>query len=221
MANHLAKGERLLPVDEGAQNQSFSDFRVELLEAVKAKDADFLLEITHPKVSFGGRGGSIEEFKQYWRIDSANSQLWKELETILKLGSTFRPKKHESEPNGKTFVVPYLLESFPAERLRHGNAVVASNEVTLRAKPNVCSEKVATLGYHIVRTDLDQSVMTDRGQTSEMMPFTQRYAWFKVVTTAGQEGYVEAQYIRSPMDYHAFFNNESGKWLMTALVAHS
>lgn len=42
---------------------------------------------------------------------------------------------------------------------------------------------------------------------------------FKVTTDKGVIGYVSGKYVRSPIDYRAFFQQVDGKWQLTAFVA--
>ena len=35
----------------------------------------------------------------------------------------------------------------------------------------------------------------------------------------GRQGYVHKDYLRSQIDYRAFFSNQSGRWLMTTVIA--
>ncbi len=44
-------------------------------------------------------------------------------------------------------------------------------------------------------------------------------AWICIRLPDDREGFVSAQFIRSPTDYRAGFKKTSGKWLLTHLVA--
>ena len=76
-----------------------------MLEAIDRRDVAYVLRILDPAIknSFGGDGG-IEEFKQAWKPESPDSELWTELRFVLAHGGAFQ------EGN---FVAPYFFSSFP------------------------------------------------------------------------------------------------------------
>ena len=80
----LAKGLQLLPIDEASKDSSFLKFREELLQAVERRDATYVLGILDPHIknNFGGDGG-IDEFRETWKPEQADSELWKELRFVL------------------------------------------------------------------------------------------------------------------------------------------
>ncbi|MEO1400964.1 MAG: hypothetical protein AAFV72_06860 [Cyanobacteria bacterium J06635_1] len=59
----------------------------------------------------------------------------------------------------------------------------------------------------------------DRSQSIEDENRQGEFLWLKVATTEGQEGYVEGQFVRSPIDYRALFKEEEGQWVMTFFAA--
>ncbi len=81
---------RLAPSDEGKNDPSFHAFRQKLLEAISRKDAKFLLSIVDPniQISFGGEEG-IRAFREVWKPDDVNSEVWDTLAQLLRLSGTF------------------------------------------------------------------------------------------------------------------------------------
>ncbi len=209
----FAPGEILLPVDEGFKDESFQAFRAQLIEAVENKDKAFLLTIVHPDIQNGySREYGIEDFQRRWQLDKADSRLWDELETVLKLGGAFHPSEPAGEGDADVFVAPYVSSSFPAEYTGFEYAAIAATDVALRAEPAVDSAAITALSYNIVKVDYSQSVINGEGRESQ-------YVWLKVTTTEGEEGFVKGQYVRRPADYRAHFENEAGGWLLTFFAA--
>src|SRR6187200_2668650 len=92
----------LKPVDEAATSPDFLSFRTRLEAIVAKRDIAGLVVILDPEIraSFGSDHG-IEAFKAMWNLNEPDTQLWKELGTVLALGGTF---------SGPTeFTAPYLL----------------------------------------------------------------------------------------------------------------
>jgi hypothetical protein len=206
---------KLYPVDEGIQDPSFKAFREKLLEAARKRDADFVLTILDPHIlnSFGGDGG-IEEFKKQWKLDQPDSsKLWKELADILSKGGSFLDFDGKRE-----FCAPYVSSQWEkvANQLPSGKdgidyAAVVGENVDLRLEPNPTAPVIDTLSYNIVRIDYDASVPDERD--------TDYFAWIKVTTTSGKQGYVAGKYVSSPTAFRACFKKVGEKWFMTSLVA--
>jgi len=87
--NTKYKEVKLHPVDEAYKNPKFKEFRNKLIQAVKNKDTNFLLNHIDDKImfSFGDDNGK-KNFIKSWHlnINSQNSNIWSELYEILRLG---------------------------------------------------------------------------------------------------------------------------------------
>jgi len=206
---------KLYPVDEGAQDPSFTAFREKLIEAARKHDTDFILSILDPQIlnSFGGDGG-IKEFKEQWKlVEPDTSKLWKELVSILANGGSFI-----NFDGKKEFCAPYVSSQWEkvANQLPTGQdgvdyAAVAAEKVDLRLEPNLAAPVIGTLSYNIVKIDYDASVPDERD--------SDYFAWIKVTSASGQQGYVPGKYVISPTGYRACFKKVGEKWNMTSLVA--
>jgi hypothetical protein len=197
----VAEGRRLDPVDEAPLDPSFLKFREDLLRAVDRRDAPFILSILDPSIknSFGGNDG-IAEFRQMWRLEKADSELWGVLQSVLTHGGTFRDD---------FFTAPYVFSSFPSDLTGddlegyHLGAVLEEN-VPLRSRPDENSPPAVRLSYHIVKT-IDEPGLPA--------------GWIKVATTTGTSGYIPMSTFRNVIDYRASFTRQSGAWRMIMLLA--
>lgn len=186
----------LKPVDEGAQQTSFLKFRNQLLKTIERKDAKGLLAIVNKdiKVSFGVENG-IAGFKELWKLDKpATSQVWKELSTVLKMGGSFS--------NKNTFVAPYVFSNWPGDVDAFDYAAVIAKNVNIRAKPALNAAVLKTVSYEILP-----------------IKFSDNLHWVTVGLANGNQGYIASQYIRSSVDYRAFFEKINGRWQMTVFIA--
>lgn len=203
--SNLAAQERYVrPVDEGAKDASFKEFREKLVVAVKNRDKKFVLGILDPnvKLSFGGDGG-IADFKKMWKIDSPRSKFWAEFSAIITNGGTFYDEK--------TFAAPYSFTSFPDDLDAFQYSVIFGDKVNLRAKPALSAEVISQLSYNVVKVDYENSIKI-KNQENE-------YSWLKIQTLGSQTGFVSAEFVRSPIDYRAIFVKENGKWMLSAFIA--
>jgi hypothetical protein len=206
LVNISAQERFVKPVDEAEKNPSFLAFRKQLIEAVKKRDVKFLLGIVDKNIKngFGGDDG-IENFKKNWKIYNRNSELWKELLTVLNNGGNF------DKNNTNAFYAPYLFNIFPEDLDAFEYQAIFGNNVNLRAKPDINSSIVASLSYNVVKTDWEKSVKSTTNKNEAL--------WLKIETLGGKKGYVKPEFVRSSIDYRAGFEKIRGKWTMTFFLA--
>jgi hypothetical protein len=187
----------LLPVDEAAAVPDFFSFRARLLQVIARRDAAALLEIVDPDIKngFGGDDGKAA-FERDWRPSSADSRVWETLAAVLALGG-----KRSGEDG---FTAPYVFAAWPDGIDGFEHVAVIGDRVVVRRAPRLDAAEVARVGFEVLRRGRD-----DRAPE----------AWTPVITPDGQPGYISSQYVRSPIDYRAFFTKKNGRWLMVMLLA--
>ena len=195
----VVEGPKLAPIDEGASDPSFAEFRSNLLEAVRRHDATALIASVDPKIrTTFGAGGGVSDFRKQWRIEDPRSPVWTELERILTLGGTFT--RNAPAPQ---FWAPYVYSAWPESQDAFSSLAIIATDVPLHQDASQSSPAIATLSLDIVQ----------RG------PATDNERWTDVVTKDGRNGWVETKFARSPIGYRAGFVKTNGKWRMNALVA--
>ncbi len=200
-----AQARHLYPVDETDRDASFREFKELLERAVKTRDVSFLLGILDPRItnSFGGDGG-VEEFRETWRPENADSEVWDILGLILSLGVT-----EESGREGTLFCAPYVFRRFPDELDPFEHYAVIRSDAPLRIRAEPDAPITGRVSYEIV-------------EGLEWLPSQNERkldSWVKVRTSAGAEGFMSARDVWSPVGYRAGFKKKQGKWVMTFLVA--
>jgi len=199
---------KLLPVDEASKDPTFKAFRDALIDAVKKKDTQFLLNSVAPDIQndFGG-GNGVANFKATWKLARVSeSKVWAELDAILSMGGSFRV-----EGGKKTFWAPYVYSAWPDDLDCGEDAqcyAVTAEHVNVRSQPSSTAPIVASLSYEIVKSKGEEP---DPAKTPE--------GWTKIVVPGSGVGYIATKFIRSPGSYRAGFAKIKGKWLMTALIA--
>ncbi|HBR55966.1 MAG TPA: hypothetical protein DEA22_00595 [Blastocatellia bacterium] len=203
----LAQERYLMPKDEAARDKSFAPFRSKLIDAVKRRDAKFILSILDADIknSFGGNDG-IEEFKEYWQIESANSKFWGEFLPVIGNGGHFQA---EGEGGLPIFTAPYSFTGFPDDLDAFEHSVIFGSRVNLRKAPNLTSPIVGKLSYNIVRVT-NTIPLSDDAESPD---------WYEIETLGRLRGFVKAEYVRSPIDYRAGFQKKSGVWKMIFFIA--
>jgi hypothetical protein len=206
---------KLPPVDEADRDPSFVAFRAKLLEAVEKKDATFVLSILDRSIinSFGGDGG-VEEFKEQWKLEQPDSELWTELKTILSLGGSFVKDSGEISQ----FCAPYVYSTWDRVEGKVSDlddvpsyGAIVGDKVAVRREPRDDSEAIATLSYDVVAVVYENSIAEKDKEG--------RFTWLNVATMDGKQGFVKQNEFRSPLEYRACFTKTGKEWKMTVLVA--
>ncbi len=188
---------KLYPVDEGARDESFAQFRRQLRAAVDRRDVRFIESILDPEIlnSFGGDGGP-KEFRETWKLDRpSRSTLWRTLRSVLSMGS--------GEITGQ-FCAPYVFAKFPDWKgLDDFYAVaVIKKKVPAYDRPDARAPVRAYYSYDV----LNSAPGAPPG-------------WLQIQRPSGQPLYIRRADARSPIDYRACFHKREERWFMTTLVA--
>jgi hypothetical protein len=206
--NVFSQNQKLIPRSEYDQDSSLNAFVIKLKEAIKQKDKNYILSILDKgiKISFGGEDG-IDEFINYWNIDSKNTKLWSILDKILNLGGVYT---HDQDSKYQ-FVFPYVFEL----DLENGDdyfsvSVVTTNNLVVKEKPDNQSKTIGELSYDVVWIEYSDSFKTE----------FEAKGWTYMRTLDNRIlGYVESEYLYSPIDYRMFLSNIDNSWKITCLIA--
>jgi hypothetical protein len=204
----IAQNQRLLPRNEYKNDSSLSSFVDKLKVAIKSKDKQFIISVLDKNIrnSFGGDDG-IEEFKQMWKFNSSNSDLWKTMERIINYGGVFITRKESRHQ----FVFPYIFEL----ELKNSDdyfsvMVVTVGKLKVKEKPDLNSRTVGELSYDVVWIEY----------SDEFKPKFEVEGWTYIRTLDKKIiGYVPSEYLYSPIGYRMFLSKIDNKWIITTLVA--
>jgi hypothetical protein len=196
------EGPKLMPVDEAAKDPNFVEFRERLLEAARRRDDEFLSEVIDPNIrtGFGPAGGAVA-FRRQWKLDTHESPLWDELETILTLGGGFNPAS-----GGSQFWAPYVYSAWPERHDAFRSLAVIEDDVPLYERPDVSARVIGRLSYDIVANEDVPAAELAGG-------------WTRVMTVDGRSGWVDSLTVRSPVGYRAGFTRRNGQWRLSAFVS--
>ncbi|MGE0083101.1 MAG: SH3 domain-containing protein [Desulfococcaceae bacterium] len=195
---HAWRENKLFPADEGETDASFCSFRQKLLEAVRNRDTEFVLNVLDPKVVISPPDADgivqdfgIEAFRKKWQPEHVFSPLWDEMAEILSLGGSF------VDDNKKQFVAPYVHSLWPKDRDAAEYWAVIGNNISVREQPGLNSAVIASCSYEVLRAEL-----------------TKNRKWIKVALPDGRTGYVFGQFIRNRNDYSIGFEKVNDRWFI-------
>ena len=206
VAPAAAQERKFAPVDEAANDASWTAFRKRLLDAVEKRDLKFVLSILDRNVraSIDGERGTAG-FRKAWDVDAADTPLWRELRAALVLGSAWLSSKQKGS---RELCAPYLLARWPSDVDPLDYGAIVATDVLVKAGPHADSNTMQTLSYDIVL--VSDWEIADRNQGDKQR-------WVKIRVKSG-EGYVPEEQIRSPIEQTACFAKTDGRWRMTAFA---
>ncbi len=201
---------RFEPLDQADLNPHFILFKDSMLQALQQKDTAFLLGHIGDKIAMSFDVEQTKaEFINNWNLQSApeNSSLWGVLIEVLEMGGLF------SSSEFNFFICPYTF--FLSVENPYAHKAVVGTEVRIRNKPGLEGAVLGSLNFEIV-----EGVPLDPGETPvEQTIGGEIHTWEKVKTSNGNVGYVYGKFLKSPIDFRAFFAFQQDKWMLSTLVA--
>jgi hypothetical protein len=178
------------PRDEAVRDPQLVAVRAQLRKAVARRDAAGVLELTGPEIRTSfGPDDGLEFFKR--DLADKRGEIWDELGAVLALGGVFETPE--------AFVAPFSFGcGEPGEEV-----VIVGRGVRVRSRPHSAAAVLSSVSFAILR-------VSDR----EWAP-----GWRPVQLPDGRQGFIAARFVRSPIDYRAYFTKVNGVWRLTAFIA--
>jgi len=198
----LAQTMKMEPVDEASRDPSFVAYRATLLEAVRARDPNAVVNLASSDImlSFGGETGRASLRRNLEGFESWQGEVyWNELQRVLELGGVFL--------EDGAFCTPYLACLDPqgcADCDPFDIVFVTGSDVAARAAPEIDAAIVARLSYDVLRMDADAYSGEE---------------WYPVFLPTGRKAFVSTGDARMSIDYRARFDKIGGLWQMTVFIA--
>ncbi|HWK42179.1 MAG TPA: hypothetical protein VNR60_09625 [Croceibacterium sp.] len=189
----LAAGP-LAPRDTCATVAGADDFRAQLADAVKRRDADAFAALAAQdiKLDFGGGASSAELRK---RLEDKSWDLWNELDELMALGCSANAQ------GGIT--IPWFFDQDLGRINPVSGWLVTGERVPVLSAPDPDSAEVATISWSVVElTALDPERDYQQVQLSDK-----------------QQGFIATDKLRSVIDYRLIASSRNGRWRITSFVA--
>lgn len=193
----------IMPADEANENDSFREFRIEMLSAIKEKDVKFITSHISKNIMYSCDGMyGAEGFINKWGLNEnpETSELWTTLEQVLELGSRMYGYDDYIRVN-----VPYIFASFPVTHSPLEYSVCVDKNVNVYSNPSIDSNVITQLNYNIIKTISDYKIREIHNEG---------IVWCKIQLPSGERGYVNSKYIRGAYEYRATFIFEDSTWKM-------
>lgn len=197
---------QLPPHQEQTYDADFETAYKDFTDAVNKKDLAALDAFLDDEIltSYGVDSGKAN-FYEFWHLntDPDQSALWTELSKIISIGGTYSKED-------RTFIAPYVYSDFPDKINPIESFAVISPQVNVYEEKDLASNVIAYLSYNIIK--LDESEFSEYWNKSDQ-------DLIYIETPSGKKGYVQKQFLRSPMDYRLSIVNKNDAWKLTYLIA--
>jgi hypothetical protein len=199
--------------------QAFLD---EVNAAVAARDVDAFVNLAdvHVLLTFGGGEGAAQLREELAADDGA---LWNETADLMAMGCAIS-KVNDAGQSGDesqftTIILPwYLAQDTGGDPFE--TVIVTGEDVPVHHAASLTSPPLAYVSWEAVQ------LVPEPGETGINYSGDQETGWLRVRLPAGSgagadpvEGYMQAENLRSVVDYRLLANNGDGRWKISALIA--
>jgi hypothetical protein len=184
---------RITPVDQGAENTTFREFRYQLRQAITDGDLKRVLAMTSADVKVTNGRTGIAALRREWQMDRSSQGFLRELDGILKMGGRF-------SQSSCTFVAPYVWTEFP-ESLHDVDYVVAIQErAPILERPGT--------GRTVAYASTGELLKFDLGERN----------WLHVTTANGTGGYINQSTVRKSNAYRLYITKIMEEWKIVGFL---
>jgi hypothetical protein len=188
----------LLPLDEGVSDRSFNAFCEQFRSEVRNRNLNAVLASVEPRLK--------PEMQTVLLGGLPGAPGWEAMSRALALGGSFTTTRG-AERGRREFCAPYTYSAYPdvIPNSLVGELdpwVIIGAHVPVRARPRSDSPALIYLDHELVSVN---------GLESPGIPPP---LWFGVVVER-HEGWVSADSIRNPEDYHVCFADSGSNWVLS------
>ena len=206
----------LKPVDEASREPALVTVRTEAIAALQARSPARFTAVVAEDLSLGAFGHGKDELRRILdsyvapNVDHAAPTLLDEIVAALSLGGAFTSIYGERQ-----FCAPYVYGAYPSSYPLPNDTdypilVILRPNVEVKAAADPASRTIGRLSYRLVRVgDAGGEHYSRDGST-----------WYRIefATRNGIYGFVEADAVRSPEDYHVCFAKRDGRWQIVTIA---
>lgn len=188
----------LAPREECLDQPGAGEFLANLRRAVEARDEAAFLALAADDIILDFGGGTGKELLRE-RLNAEDGYLWDALDQIMTLGCA---------SDGASMTLPwYFAQDIPVDPFV--GAIVTGEGVPLRASPSAEAEELAQISWDVVEVQADLT-KEDR---------VVRVAWVNRQNRNRLEGFIDAENLRSIIDYRVIASRRNDRWRITNFVA--
>ena len=197
----MTLGPDFPPIDEGANDVQFSEFRRNLVNSIDKKSYDWAIARIGNDIKYNyDEGNAKKELLKLWELMPQTKELFfSELRECLVLGGQFMKFDDVTY-----FVAPYVHSAWPDDFDPSEHLAVTSVTASIYEKADDTLEPLEVARHTIVKQDLS----------------SRAEGWHLVEYADGKWGWIKDADVRSPIDYRAFFERDyRGSYVLKTFLA--
>ncbi len=195
-------------VDQAQRGTTFFQFREQLRQAVKRRDAAYIRTIADPNIQLSfGRGRTL----QTEGIGNPQAIFWRRLERAIATGCA----PQDGQPNTtQRWACPHVFQSSVGDPF--SDVHIIGDGVNVRLEPRTIAPVVGVVSNEVVKIDQYVVGAYSDAQRAAMETFD---GWVPVILASGQRGFVSSRFAYKPTGYRAIFQRQGDRWRMVAFLA--
>ena len=200
---------KLIPVDDGAADASWVQFRAWLLETLRRGDRRALAGIVDAHVvnALDAPRG-VAEFRRMWDLDGKDDRLLRDLSVMLRMGSAWYQPVLPAK-GARLLCAPYVPIKWPLDDVDpYASGAIVVKDALVKDAPSHGAHTLGNLSYDIV-------AVRDWDVADRDAKIPQR--WMKILL-AQRDGYVPVEHIRSAIEHRACFAKSGAGWRLMEYV---
>ena len=218
--------QRLQIADQVQAGSEFGQFRDQLQQAIKNRDAAFIESILPSDGLAYGFGLPITPTDM--DLTDPNGWFWETLEKMLARGSCELDGDYPpTTPGEEVWICPNVAKAFyrqyppPADaegiEYEYSTVIVLGQGVNVRAAPTVEAPVVGILTNELVKVNqAEREKLLSQNPDNAPGPIQ---GWTPVILPNQVKGYVFNRYAYQPLDERALFEKIDGQWQMVRVLA--
>lgn len=214
-------------IDRVQINSDFDQFRDRLRQAIRRRDANFVMSILPPEGVAMGYGGLMPVSSL--QLNNHDSWFWQTLEKMMLIESCELDSYPGSIPDAAVWVCPNVANTFyrqypspeQLEETDYGlqQVVVMGQGVNVRSQPSTRTSVVGVLSNEVVT--FDQSTWDNLQQATQQTMADPLTGWTPVILPDQTRGFVYNRYVYQPLDPRGLFEHHDGHWQLFRILAGS
>lgn len=184
---------------------SFQQFRQQLLQAIKRRDAQFVRALVTPQTQWS-YGGSLS-LKTY-AIDNPKAAFWQHLEKAVQAGCAITSPAKTVQPAPNVWTCPDTTRA--QQSIRPDRPVYGETSVAILAE-GVNIRSGAGTQYPVIQVASHEYLPIAGGYLPK--DYANLHSWTPVTLSNGKRGFVQNRFaFHSPTDFRVGFNSIQGQW---------
>lgn len=192
-----------------SKGKDFSEFRLQLLDAIKRRDANFIKDLVDLRTQWNF-GGTTNFYNS--NIEDSQSMFWQYIEKAVANGCVVEPnaKVADREAGSEVWVCPETIGKPIYDSGWQEEVAILGKDVNVRSEPGTDAAILAIVSKQVIKFDPETfNNLSERMQGSVNSPD----GWTPILLQNGKKGWVQNSFIYyQRRDYRISFYRQDDRW---------